>query len=64
MKNVVEHFKATSGTELKLQKTLMSDQYHPETDEVSLLDNRGATLYHGLIGSANWAVILGRFDIQ
>jgi hypothetical protein len=63
VKNMVGHFKATFGTELKLQKTPMSNQYHPETDEMPLLDNRGATLYHRLIGSANWAVILGRFDI-
>jgi hypothetical protein len=42
----------------------MSDQYHPETDDTPLLDDRGAAIYRGLIGSANWAVTLGRFDIQ
>jgi hypothetical protein len=50
--------------ELRLQKTPMSEQYHPESDETPLLDNRGAAIYRGLIGSANWAIILGRFDIQ
>ena len=42
----------------------MSDAYHPETDDTPLLDARGAALYRGLVGSANWAVTLGRFDIQ
>jgi hypothetical protein len=64
VQNVVERFKATFGAELKLQKTPMSNQYHPEMDKTPLLDNRGAALYWGLIGSANWAIILGRFDIQ
>jgi hypothetical protein len=29
-----------------------------------LLDNRGAAIYRDLIGSANWAMTLGRFNIQ
>ena len=64
VKNVVERFETIFGSELKLQKTPMSDAYHPETDDTPLLDARGAALYHGLVGSANWAVTLGRFDIQ
>ena len=64
VKNTVERFEATFGTELRLQKTPMSEQYHPESDETPLLDNRGAAIYRGLIGSANWAIILGRLDIQ
>ena len=42
----------------------MSYEYHPETDDTPLLDARGGSLYHSLIGSANWAITLGRFDIQ
>jgi hypothetical protein len=42
----------------------MSDQYHPESNDMPLLANRGAVIYRGLIGSANWGVTLGRFDIQ
>jgi hypothetical protein len=64
IKNVVERFEGTFGSELRLQKSPMSDQYHPETDETPLLDDRGGSIYRGLIGSANWAVTLGRFDIQ
>jgi hypothetical protein len=64
VKNVVERFEATFAMELRLQKTPMSEQYHPESDEMPLLDNRGASIYRGLIGSANWAITLGHFDIQ
>jgi lipopolysaccharide assembly outer membrane protein LptD (OstA) len=64
VKNTVEQFDATFGIKLRLQKTPMSEHYHPESDETPLLDNRGAAMYRGLIRSANWAVILGRFNIQ
>ena len=42
----------------------MSDEYHPETNDTPLLDARGESIYHSLISSANWAITLGRFDIQ
>ena len=64
VKNVMERFETIFGSELKLQKAPMSDAYHPETDDTPLLDARGAALYHGLVGSANWAVTLGCFNIQ
>ena len=64
IKNVVERFERLFGSDLRLYKTPMSDEYHPETDDTPLLDARGGSLYCGLIGSANWAITLGRFDIQ
>ena len=42
----------------------MSDKYHPETNDTPLLNVRGGSIYHGLISSTNWAIKLGRFDIQ
>ena len=42
----------------------MSNEYHPETDDTPLLNARGGSLYRGLIGSANWAITLGHFNIQ
>ena len=59
VKNTVEWFEATFGVELRLQKTPMSKQYHPESNETPLLEKRGAAIYRGLIESANWAIILG-----
>ncbi len=36
---------------------------HPETDETELLDEAGVQRYQSLIGSLQWAVSLGRFDV-
>jgi hypothetical protein len=41
----------------------MDHQYHPEEDTTQELDSKQASVYRGLIGSANWVVTLGRFDI-
>jgi hypothetical protein len=43
--------------------TPMADTYHAEEDTTILLDPKQASVYRGLIGSANWIVTLGRFDV-
>jgi len=45
-------------------KTPMPEDYHPELDKTSLLPPEYITRYKSLLGSANWIIILGRFDIQ
>jgi hypothetical protein len=45
VKNVVETFETVFGTESCLQKTFMSEHYHPEYDDTPLLDKRGAAIY-------------------
>jgi Reverse transcriptase (RNA-dependent DNA polymerase) len=37
---------------------------HPEIDTSELLDEEGTQQYQSLIGSMQWAISLGRFDIQ
>ena len=37
---------------------------HPELDTSELLDSHGITIYQSLIGSLQWAVSIGRFDIH
>ena len=64
IKNMVKQFECLFGSDLWLYKTPMSDEYHPETDDTPLLDARGGSIYHGLIGSTNWAITLRHFDIQ
>ena len=62
VKNVVERFERFErifGAKLQLQKTLMSNEYHLETDDTPLLDARGASIYRGLIGRVNWTMTLG-----
>ena len=41
----------------------ISPDYHPELDETPLLNEERVTHYRSLIGSANWILTLGRFDI-
>jgi hypothetical protein len=41
----------------------MDHTYHSEEDTTEFLTPRQASVYRGLIGSANWIVTLGRFDI-
>ena len=36
---------------------------HPELDDTELLDATGIQQYQSLIGSLQWAILLGRFDI-
>jgi hypothetical protein len=44
-------------------KTPMSEDYYPELDESELCSPSEIYKYRSLIGSANWIVALGRFDI-
>ena len=37
---------------------------HPENDETELLASGEITIHQMLIGCAQWAITLGRFDIQ
>ena len=41
----------------------MDPEYHPELDETPLLDSDGISKYRSVIGSLNWVLTLGRFDI-
>jgi hypothetical protein len=63
IKQVVSRFETTLETIFKEYTVPMDPTYHPETDETDRLDNATSSLYRGLIGSANWMVTLGRFDI-
>ena len=45
------------------RETPMDVNYHPELDTSPLLDVDGIAKYRSLIGSLNWILTLGRFDI-
>ena len=36
---------------------------HPELDTSELLDTAGQRIYQSLIGSLQWAIQIGRFDV-
>ena len=44
-------------------KAPMPEESHPELDDTPMLSTEDAAKYRALIGSANWIVTLGRFDI-
>ena len=61
--NVIEKYERVLNETLHEAKTPMAHEYHPESDETPLLESRMASLYRGLLGSANWMITLGRFDL-
>ena len=50
--------------EFKKCKTPFSDSYHPELDTTNFLSPLEISKYKSLIGSGNWLITLGRFDVQ
>jgi hypothetical protein len=50
-------------SQFQKQKTPFDENYHAELDDTPLLDAEGISKFRSLIGSANWIVTLGRFDI-
>ena len=62
--NVVQKFEEMFNAELRTFKTPMSDTCHPELDDSPVLDTKDASRFRAIIGSANWAITLGRLDIN
>jgi hypothetical protein len=64
IKNVVPKLELMCGHELRTYKTPMAEDLHPELDDSPFLDNDDAARFRSIIGSANWLITLGRFDIS
>ena len=64
IKNVTPKLERIAECTFRKANTPMEESYHPESDESELLDEKGQSLYRAIIGSANWLVTLGRFDLQ
>ena len=62
--NVTEKLESILGEQLRQYKTPMQEGLHPELDDSPLLDSDGALKYRAMIGSANWVITLGRFDVH
>ena len=64
IKNVVKKNAEMCGVQdFKSHKSPMAKEYHPEEDNTPLLDNIGISKYRSLIGTGNWIITLGRFDV-
>jgi hypothetical protein len=61
--NAVEKYEQKFGCPITPYHSPMEHSYHSEEDTTNLLNPKQASLFRGLIGSANWVVTLGRFDI-
>ena len=53
-----------TGTTFSTVSTPFSENYHPEEDTSDLCNALEQSFYRSIVGSANWCVTLGRFDIQ
>ena len=42
----------------------METSYHPELDDMNYLSDAAALTYRMMVGSLNWLVTLGRWDIH
>ena len=62
--NVVDKLQRLTNSTFKTHRTPMDNNYHPELDDTDLLDDQQASIYRTIMGSAQWAVTLGRFDVQ
>jgi hypothetical protein len=63
IKRISEKVESLLGWKLKNYGSPMDPEYHPELDTSSLLQPDDASKYRMLIGSLNWTVTLGRFDV-
>ena len=45
--------------ELKTSRVSMDENYYTEASETNFLSSQQATLFRGIVGSANWMVPLG-----
>jgi hypothetical protein len=62
--NSVEKFERMFEGTIKESRFPMLEGLHPESDTSTLLNPTMATQYRAIIGSLNWVVILGRFDVM
>ena len=63
IKNSVESLERQLDKQFGSSSTPMSEADHPELNDSPLCTPKEATLYRLMVGSANWIVTLGRFDI-
>ena len=63
IKNVCDKIEKLFETTLRNYESPLKRGYHPELDRTVLLVGDEISKYQILVGSANWTVTLGRFDV-
>ena len=61
--NLIENSKIILGMKYTSYNNLFDSNYHPKQDTSSLYTPQEQAYYRSLIGSANWCVTLGRYNI-
>jgi hypothetical protein len=64
IKNCVESLERMCDTTFRKVGVPHDPNYHPELDNTELISAKDQSKYRSLLGSANWMVMLGRFDIH
>jgi len=64
IENMVPKFEKMFDMQLRTYKTPMAEQAHPELDDTPFLSDDDASRYRSIIGSLNWLINLGRFDVH
>jgi hypothetical protein len=64
IEKMMTNYERIFGTKPKEYSSPLEKNDHPELDDSELLTDKDITIYQSLIGSAQWAISLGRFDIQ
>ena len=64
IEHVIPKFEDLLGGIFSTHKSPMAEDCHPEIDDSPLLDPAGASKFRSVIGSLNWIITLGRFDVS
>ena len=63
IKNSIERFEKLFDQQFPTRTLPMQEKDHPELDDSPICNPDMASKYRSLLGSANWIITLGRFDI-
>ena len=64
IKTVSERIEGLLEVTLRQWQSPMLDSYHPELEDSPFLDGSDISKFQMLIGSFNWIITLGRFDVH
>ena len=64
IKRLVEKIERIMSWDLRKYNSPKDPNYYPERDKSELLSEDNHTIYRIFIGSLNWTVTLGRYDVQ
>jgi Reverse transcriptase (RNA-dependent DNA polymerase) len=64
IEKMMDQYEKMFGAKPKEYKSPLVKADHPEIDTTDALDQAGIKIYQSMIGFLQWAISLGRFDIQ